>query len=640
MYPEQNSSNSQAENLSGLLFNHRRFAPWYDDRADYNTDAKSYYDYLARNNKLMDAIVWAINYLLRHEDKHIDDTFLHADWQPKLMSDVKLLGHLEVPRRVTVQGLKLDKLNSLIHTRQNFANSASDVDGDVIFIRNDLSGKMIDTMKVQNAGHGDRGFVTSYGKAYENKNKVYFHTPITATQAVGNKTYYMDYMPGYSLNFPKNASKYVPEQWHEVPNSNGNYLDDYNNGYILSVDTNTDHLIVNIFKGEKRDETGVISFGEKYASYTYQDNSGIYSQNPYQNGAITTAKSLYGEDNDDLIIALNFGWAPDETNTNATGAHTDLLRMRLDEIKIENRWTWSEYENGNELVNVLPNLSGYNNTNLAPNEIEGIDFYTNSNGVSKPIIAVATGSLSDINAGADEGIYGEGNVISLYGLNNLDYNLNLTYQPTINYMGLAEHDFIPGNLLTNMLNTGQYFIGKKAFEKLTDTPYFLRGTSNDYQLIIDLDNGLHAIRQRLVRVGYQSPVIEYQRYIYFGVNWRDATNGNLFMNPASIGEWSRIENSSNYRLALNYVNVNKPTDYNEPNISFYVQDVENNETNDLLKGKPLFISNSSVSGEQKDKTKFVIQTITSFSGDVVRRRITFTPDKFGVGGKTTEVIDL
>ena len=322
------------------------------------------------------------------------------------------------------------------------------------------------------------------------------------------------------------------------------------------------------------------------------------------------------------------------------GAHTDLLRMHLDEIKLENRWTWSEYENGNELVNVLPNLSGYNNTNLTPNEIEGIDFYTNSNGVSKPIIAVATGSLSDINAGADEGIYGEGNVISLYGLNNLDYNLNLTYQPTINYMGLAEHDFIPGNLLTNMLNTGQYFIGKKAFEKLTDTPYFLRGTSNDYQLIIDLDNGLHAIRQRLVRVGYQSPIIEYQRYIYFGVNWRDATNGNLFMNPASIGEWSRIENSSNYRLALNYVNVNKPTDYNEPNISFYVQDVENNETNDLLKGKPLFISNSSVSGEQKDKTKFVIQTITSFSGDVVRRRITFTPDKFGVGGKTTEVIDL
>ena len=61
MYPEKNSSNSQASNLAGLLFNHRRFAPWYDDRADYNTDAKSYYDYLARNNMLMRAIVEIIN---------------------------------------------------------------------------------------------------------------------------------------------------------------------------------------------------------------------------------------------------------------------------------------------------------------------------------------------------------------------------------------------------------------------------------------------------------------------------------------------------------------------------------------------------------------------------------------------------
>lgn len=63
MYPENNSSNSQTASLAGMLFNHRRFAPWYDDRADYNTDAKSYYDYLARNNKLMDAIISLINEL-------------------------------------------------------------------------------------------------------------------------------------------------------------------------------------------------------------------------------------------------------------------------------------------------------------------------------------------------------------------------------------------------------------------------------------------------------------------------------------------------------------------------------------------------------------------------------------------------
>lgn len=33
--------------------NRRNFKPWYDDRADYNTNAKSYYDDLARKQKLI-----------------------------------------------------------------------------------------------------------------------------------------------------------------------------------------------------------------------------------------------------------------------------------------------------------------------------------------------------------------------------------------------------------------------------------------------------------------------------------------------------------------------------------------------------------------------------------------------------------
>lgn len=50
-------------NFINKLYNHRRFMPWYDDTADYNTDAKSYYDYLARNGKLMDAIITLVNNL-------------------------------------------------------------------------------------------------------------------------------------------------------------------------------------------------------------------------------------------------------------------------------------------------------------------------------------------------------------------------------------------------------------------------------------------------------------------------------------------------------------------------------------------------------------------------------------------------
>lgn len=73
MYPEKNSSNSQTASLAGMLFNHRRFTPWYDDRADYNTDAKSYYDYLSRNNKILDAISYLLNKVM-YRDINVNST--------------------------------------------------------------------------------------------------------------------------------------------------------------------------------------------------------------------------------------------------------------------------------------------------------------------------------------------------------------------------------------------------------------------------------------------------------------------------------------------------------------------------------------------------------------------------------------
>jgi hypothetical protein len=50
---------------SGNHFNLRRFEPWYSNRADYNTNAKSYYDFLARFNAYIDDMTDMINRLLR-----------------------------------------------------------------------------------------------------------------------------------------------------------------------------------------------------------------------------------------------------------------------------------------------------------------------------------------------------------------------------------------------------------------------------------------------------------------------------------------------------------------------------------------------------------------------------------------------
>lgn len=51
----------------------RHFRPWYDSNADYNTNAKSYYDYLAKLNGLLQALIDTIN-KLHARDINIQDT--------------------------------------------------------------------------------------------------------------------------------------------------------------------------------------------------------------------------------------------------------------------------------------------------------------------------------------------------------------------------------------------------------------------------------------------------------------------------------------------------------------------------------------------------------------------------------------
>lgn len=75
--------------VEGLLsFRHNWVAPYYDKRADYNTDAESYYTYLGQNSQLfMDVLVPQINRLLRRtisttETKSVKPT-LTGSWTGK-----------------------------------------------------------------------------------------------------------------------------------------------------------------------------------------------------------------------------------------------------------------------------------------------------------------------------------------------------------------------------------------------------------------------------------------------------------------------------------------------------------------------------------------------------------------------------
>lgn len=67
------------ENFLDRLYNYRSFMPWYDSSADYNTDAKSYYDYLARTNQLMNVLTDLINDLIKRKINFNDSNTIDFD---------------------------------------------------------------------------------------------------------------------------------------------------------------------------------------------------------------------------------------------------------------------------------------------------------------------------------------------------------------------------------------------------------------------------------------------------------------------------------------------------------------------------------------------------------------------------------
>lgn len=79
-----NSSKPPYNNNHHIHNHHFTANPWYNDRADYNTNAPSYYDYLARYNMSEELIKEIINRLLRRNIEVIDtnsiDLTKEGDW--------------------------------------------------------------------------------------------------------------------------------------------------------------------------------------------------------------------------------------------------------------------------------------------------------------------------------------------------------------------------------------------------------------------------------------------------------------------------------------------------------------------------------------------------------------------------------
>ncbi len=145
------SYNKDGWHLSHWFGDKRHFRPWYDDDADYNTNAKSYYDYLGFRIAQLDAIIDAINKLIKRNIKtnqtNTVDLQKLGDWSSDDI--ITLLANVKVSRETLNaidtrdDGLFVKNLKPLIDDLQNQVNQIKqellDIKNQIQNINNELA---------------------------------------------------------------------------------------------------------------------------------------------------------------------------------------------------------------------------------------------------------------------------------------------------------------------------------------------------------------------------------------------------------------------------------------------------------------------------------------------------------------------
>lgn len=129
------SYNKDGWHLAHWFGDKRHFRPWYDDDADYNTNAKSYYDYLGFRIGQLDAIIDAINKLIKRNIKtnqtNTVDLQKLGDWSSDdiitLLANVKVSHETLNAIEIRDDGLFVKDLKPLINDLQRQVNEIKNV---------------------------------------------------------------------------------------------------------------------------------------------------------------------------------------------------------------------------------------------------------------------------------------------------------------------------------------------------------------------------------------------------------------------------------------------------------------------------------------------------------------------------------
>lgn len=129
------SYNKDGWHLSHWFGDKRHFRPWYDDDADYNTNAKSYYDYLGLRIAQLDAIIDAINKLIKRNIKtnqtNTVDLQKLGDWSSDdiitLLANVKVSHETLNAIEIRDDGIYTRSLKPLIDDLQQQLNNVKNI---------------------------------------------------------------------------------------------------------------------------------------------------------------------------------------------------------------------------------------------------------------------------------------------------------------------------------------------------------------------------------------------------------------------------------------------------------------------------------------------------------------------------------
>lgn len=139
--------NKDGNSLSHWFGDKRHFRPWYDDDSDYNTNAKSYYDFIAYRTRQLDYIIQAINKLLDRnlqvEDTNTIDLEKIGEWLNK--DDTETLRAFVKISNQTLNATKA--LDDGIYTK-DLMPDINQLRADLERVRADLQGK-IDNLQNQ-----------------------------------------------------------------------------------------------------------------------------------------------------------------------------------------------------------------------------------------------------------------------------------------------------------------------------------------------------------------------------------------------------------------------------------------------------------------------------------------------------------